>query len=149
MTTLKHMDPYPCTSNIAVSCQYLIGLNGGQSQVTWFDKIVVKFSNTDYATTNFHILLPDMQVAQYDNYFWYHVGFYNLLTKDYTYSFSGRYHRTWSEWINSVSADSDFYADITGKAGSYRKNVSIFVSNPSINTGASSFIVLCTNWSLF
>ncbi len=148
ITTLKNMDPYPCSSNIAVSCQYFQGLTGSD-QLVWFDKVVVTFSNTDYSTKNFHILLPDMQTGQYNNYFWYHIGYYNLLTKDYTYDYSGRYYRVWYDWLSSVSTYSSFYADITGKAGSYRNNVSIYVYNPSINTGASSFIILCTNWSLF
>ena len=148
ITTLKNMDPYPCTSNIAISCQYLQGFTGN-NQLIWFDKVVVTFANTDYSTKNFHILIPDMQIAQYENNFWYHVGYYNLLTKDYTYDYSGRYYRTWSSWDSSIPNDSTFYADITGKAGSYRNNVSIYVSNPSINTGANSFIILCTNWSLF
>ena len=137
------MDPYPCTSNIAISCQYLQGFTGN-NQLIWFDKVVVTFANTDYSTKNFHILIPDMQIAQYENYFWYHVGYYNLLTKDYTYDYSGRYYRTWSSWDSSIPNDSTFYADITGKAGSYRNNVSIYVSNPSIHTGANSFIILCT-----
>lgn len=148
ITTLKNMDAYPCASNIPISCQYLIGFTGN-NQLIWFDKVVVTFKNTAYSTTNFHIVLPDMQVAQYENHFWYHVGFYNQLTKDYTYSYSGRYYRTWSYWTNSVSNDTSFYADITGKAGSYRNNVTVYVSNPSIVLGANSFVILCTGWSLF
>lgn len=146
---LTNMQAYPCTSNIAITCQYFQGLTNGYNQLVFLDKIVVTFSNTDYSTKNFHILLPDMQIAQYENYFWYHVGFYNLLTKDYTYSHSGRYYRYWNDWTTSISTDSSFYADITGKAGSYRNNVTIYVYNPSINTGGTSYIVLCTNWSLF
>jgi len=65
ITTLKNMDPYPCTSNIGITCQYLLGQTNGNNQLIWFDKVVVTFTTTAYSTTNFHILLPDMQIAQY------------------------------------------------------------------------------------
>jgi hypothetical protein len=151
MTTINNMDPYPCTSNIPVTCQYFSGLPNGYNQVYWFDKIVATFTTTQYSTQNFHLLIPDMQVAQYESYFWYHIGYYNLLTKDYNYIYSGRYYRTWSSWItfSSITSDGNFYADISGKAGSYRNNVSVYVDNPSITTGVNSFILLCTQWSLF
>jgi hypothetical protein len=92
-----------------------------------------------------------MQTAQYYNYFWYHLGYYNLLTKDYTYSYSGTYSRPGSNWITSggITSNANFYADISGKAGSYRNNVSVYVNNPSITLGANSFILLCTQWSFF
>lgn len=150
ISSLKNMDPYPCTSNIAVSCQLFYGLNSAWNQLSFYDRVVVTFSNTDYSTTNFHILLPDMQTAQFSNNFWYHVGFYSTITKDYTYSYSGNYYRVSTSWTNSVPTDASFYADVTGKAGSYRNNVSVFVDNAGgINTGANSYVMLCTNWSLF
>jgi hypothetical protein len=90
-----------------------------------------------------------MQTAQYTNIFWYHVGLYNFVTKDYTYSYSGSYSRNNIYWTNGLSTNSYFYADITGKAGSYRKNVTIFVNNTMINLGGISFVMICTNWSLF
>jgi hypothetical protein len=38
---------------------------------------------------------------------------------------------------------------MSGKAGSYRNNVSISVWNPSVNVGGISFLVLSTQWSFF
>ena len=150
ITSLNNMDAYPCTSNIPVTCQYFSGQTSGQMQIVWYDTIVATFTTTDYATKKFHILIPDMQIAQYENYFWYHIGFYKIVDKDFTFSYSGSYYRTWTSWTNSITSNANFYADITGKAGAYRNNVSVFVSNTGgISTGASSYIVLCTQWSLF
>lgn len=38
--------------------------------------------------------------------------------------------------------------DFEGKAGSYRKNVSVTVSTPSIDNGLN-FLVVTSSWSLF
>ena len=153
ITTLKNMDSYPCTSNIAISCQFFYGLNSnGWNQLSFYDRVVVSFSNTDYSTKKFHILIPDMQTSSYSNYvnFWYHVGYYYFISKDYSYSYSGNYNRHAGNWNNSIAADANFSADITGKAGSYRSNVTVYVSNQGgINTGGNSFVLMCTNWSLF
>jgi hypothetical protein len=145
------MDPYPCTSNIAVTCQYFLGLSAvsGWTQVGFYDKIVATFSNTNYSTSKLHILIPDMQTAQYNNKFWYHVGLYNFVTKDYLFSHSGTYYRAWNLWSSTITTNSYFYADITGKAGSYRKNVTIYVNDSMTSTGGNSFVIICTNWSLF
>lgn len=142
------MGSYPCTSNIGVTCQYFQGQTGW-AQLLVFDQIVATFTDASYATTNFHLLIPDMQTAQQNNYFWYHVGIYNTLTKDYTYTYSARFYRVWNDWPTSVSTYSTFQADIVGKAGSYKDDVAVTVYNPSISTGGTSFIFLCTQWSLF
>ena len=65
ITTLKNMDAYPCTSNIPITCQYFLGNTLSADQLTWFDKVVVTFTSTAYASTKFHIMIPDMQVGQY------------------------------------------------------------------------------------
>lgn len=116
----------------------------------WFDRIVVTFSDTSYASTAFQLLIPDMQTGQHDdNSFWYHLGVYNTISKDYSFLYAGKYFRDWNYWGTSVSTQTSFTADIVGKAGSYKLNTAINVYNPSINTGVSSFIFLCTQWSLF
>lgn len=141
--TTKHMASYPCTSNIGVTCQYFKG------QVNWnqlltLDQIVATFTDTVYATTNFHLLIPDIQTSQQNNYFWYHIGLYNTKTKDYSYTYSNYFYRSSSNWPTSVTSSPTFQADIVGKAGSYKDNVAVTVYNPSINTGGTSFIFLCT-----
>jgi hypothetical protein len=40
-------------------------------------------------------------------------------------------------------------ADITGRAGSYRRNVSVSLFNNAITTGGTSFLLLSTQWSFF
>lgn len=150
ISTLNNMDAYPCTSNIGITCQLFYGQTNGANQIFWYDQIVVTFTTTEYSTKNFHILIPDMQIAQYENYFWYHIGFYNIVNKDFTYIYSGNYYRTSTSWSSSITSNSNFYADITGKAGAYRNNVTVYVSNTGgKTTGDSSFIILCTQWSLF
>lgn len=144
---------YPCTSNIGVSCTYLEGRTYSQigtAQMCWYDRIVVTFSDASYANTSFQLLLPDMQTGQYNgNSFWYHLGVYNTISKDYTFLYAGLYFREWNYWTTGISTYASFSADIVGKAGSYKLNTSVTVYNPSISTGGTSFILLCTQWSLF
>lgn len=40
-------------------------------------------------------------------------------------------------------------ADITGKAGSYRSNVSVTISNNVVEIGGVSFLLISTQWSFF
>ena len=145
--TVNNQDPYPCTSNIGVSCQFMQGKQ--DSRCFWMDHIVVRFTDNLYATTKFHVLIPDVPYAQYNNYHWYHVGVYDKVTKNYDLLYSGRHYRQWNYWTTSVSASAALTADIVGKAGSYRQNVSINVYNPTISTGDSSYLLMSTQWSLF
>lgn len=110
---------------------------------------MVTFSSTAYSTTAFQLLVPDMQTVRQDNYFWYHLGVYNTISKDYSYLYAGKFTRTWSLWDTSLYASTSFTADIVGKAGSYKLNTSINVYNIYVNTGGTGFIFLCTQWSLF
>ena len=146
--TLKNMDPYPCTSNIGVSCTYLQG-QVGWNQISVSDQIIVRFKDTSYTTTKFHVLIPDVPVAQYSNYHWYHIGVYNKITKDYNILYSQRFYRPWYDWANSFTTYTTLVAGIVGKAGSYKYNTTVNVYNPSITTGADSYIFMCTQWSLF
>jgi len=126
---------------------YFQGLNTGGSTIFTWDHIVVKFSNISYSSTNFHILLPDTQTVLSTNYFFYQTGFYNQVTKDILYNNAGSFQR--STWISTPSGASiNLSGDMLGKAGSYRKNVSIIVNNPTPVIG-KSFIFLCTQWSFF
>ena len=112
-------------------------------------KVVIRFNDTSYNTTRFHVLVPDMPIAQYNNYHWHHIGVYNKLTKDYEFLYSDRHYRQWNYWYTSLSVYSGLYADIVGKAGSYKQNVSVNVYNPSISVGSTSYLFMCTQWSLF
>ena len=145
---LNNMDPYPCTSNLAITCEYLLGYNGN-TRLDWMDKVVVRFNDTSYATTKFHVLIPDTQIADYHSYHWYHIGIYDKLTKDYSFTLSERYHRNNAYWYNTVPAYTTLTADIVGKAGSYKMNTSVNVYNPTISNGANSYVFMCTQWSLF
>ena len=146
--TLNNMDPYPCTSNIGVSCTFYDGQSGWQ-QFSNVDNVVIRFKDTSYTSTKFHVMIPDTPIAQYNNYFWYHIGVYNKVTKDYNYIYSNRFYRQWNLWYTSLTTYTQLTADIVGKAGSYKANTSVNVYNPSINTGADSYIFMCTQWSLF
>ena len=75
---------YPCTSNIPITCIFYAGTYGNNQPVR-FDRIAVTFLDNSYSTKPFHILLPDMQLNQYNTYFYAFAGFYNLLTKDWQY----------------------------------------------------------------
>lgn len=149
LTSIKNMDYYPCTSNIKIKCQYFQGLQGDIKQLYTTDHIVVTFDDTSYATTKFHIILPDMQITNSYNYFWYHLGVYNTITKDYSFDYSGTFYRSSGNWASSLTSDANFYADIVGKAGSYKNSVAVYVDNPAISTGGLSYIMICTQWSLF
>jgi hypothetical protein len=77
-----------------------------------------------------------MQINQNNNYIYCFAGFYDLLAKDWLYSYGWNYYRQWNYWIPSPSGViTTMGADITGKAGSYRKNVSVALYNNGIQTG--------------
>ena len=110
---------------------------------------MIRFTDTAYTNSKFHVLIPDVPYAQYSNYHWYAVGIYDKVTKDYDLSHAGRHYRQWNYWYTSLSASSALTADLTGKAGSYRQNMSVTCYNPTIDTGASSWLLMSTQWSLF
>jgi len=96
---------------------------------------MVEFLDTSYASKPFHIIFPDTNL-QATRVYTYQVGFYNLLTKDWRFIYSGYYNRNNIYWISTpTNITSTFSADITGKAGSYRNNVRLTVSNPGANLG--------------
>jgi hypothetical protein len=45
-----------------------------------YDRVAVTFLDSSYKNTAFHILLPDMQLNQNNDYIYYFAGFFNLLT---------------------------------------------------------------------
>lgn len=141
------MDPYPCTSNLDITCTFELGRS--THMPIWMDKVVVRFKDLSFQTTKFHILIPDTPTGQWYNYHWYQIGIYNKITKDYNFYYSRRHYRHRDNWHSSLSTYSSLNADIVGKAGSYRQNVSVNVYNPSITTGDLSYICICTHWSLF
>ena len=113
------------------------------------DKVIIRFKDNSYTNTKFHVLIPDVQIAQYHSYHWYQVGIYDKITHDYSFTLAARYHRNSAYWVSSFTANANLYAAITGKAGSYKQNMSVFVNNPTIVTGDYSWIFMCTQWSLF
>jgi hypothetical protein len=145
-----NMDTYPCTSNIGVKCTYFLGETAINQIFNW-DRVVVRFTDTSYSTTNFHILIPDTQIFQNTNYFYYHTGYYNLLTKDIAFTHADSYTKTSGNWVTTPFGTTQLLmaGDMLGKAGSYRKNVSITVYGSSMSTGANSYVFLCTQWSFF
>jgi hypothetical protein len=147
--TLNNQDAYPCTSNLGVTCEYWTGITGN-NQNYWNPRVVVRFKDASYATTKFHLLIPDTPDAQYNNYHWFKLGVYNKLTKDYTFTYAGQNYRQWNYWATSLAASPALNAGIVGKAGSYKQNMTVNVYNPNpVTNPVDSFILLCTQWSLF
>jgi hypothetical protein len=152
ISSVGNMQTYPCTSNIPVTCTFYsgAGLPYNQNQIFLFDRIAVTFLDQSYSTTPFHIIIPDTQINANNNYFYYQIGFYNLLNKDWLFSYAGSYYRWSGSWTSSATGVSAALgADISGKAGSYRKNVSLAVYNSGIQLGGESFVILSTYWSFF
>jgi hypothetical protein len=138
ISSVGNMQTYPCTSNLPVICTLYngVGTPYAQNQIFLYDRIAVTFLDSTYATTPFHIIIPDTQINANNNYFYYQIGFYNLLNKDWLFSYSGSYYRVSSSWISTPAGSlNTTMADISGKAGSYRKNVSIVICNSGITTG--------------
>ena len=95
--------------------------------------MAVTFSDNSYLTTPFHILLPDMQINQYSNHVYALAGYYDTLKKDWQYFSTESYYRYWEYWTSiEAGAISTMGCDITGKAGSYRSNVSVTISNNAV-----------------
>jgi len=101
--TLKNMDAYPCTSNIGVSCTFYQGMSG-YSQISMSQQVIIRFTDTSYTSTRFHVMIPDTPDAQRNSYFWYHLGIYNKVTKDYNYIYSNSFYRQSSYWNTSMVA---------------------------------------------
>ena len=151
-TSIGNMQAYPCTSNIPIQCTYYAGMASvsGYNQIFMYDRIAVTFLDSSFKTTPFHILIPDMQINQKNNYIYCFTGFYDLLTKDWQFTSANNYYRQWNYWIPSPNGViSTLGADIQGKAGSYRNNVSIAVYNSGIQQGGRTFLFLSTQWSFF
>ena len=71
------MQPYPCTSNIPISCTYYQGNSGSYNQIFMLDKVGVTFLDTSYATTPFHIIIPDTLLYWNNRNVYFYAGFYN------------------------------------------------------------------------
>lgn len=124
------MQAYPCTSNIPIKCTFYsgAGLPYNQNQVFLYDRVAVTFLDATYSSVPFHIIIPDTQINANNNNFYYQVGFYNLLYKDWLFSYGGTYSRASGSWTSAATgAVTTLSADVSGKAGSYRKNVSLIV----------------------
>jgi len=146
--TIKNMDRYPCISNIPVRCTYFEGWLNNGNIINLQDRIMVEFLDTSYSNKPFHIIFPDTNTG-FTRTYYYQLGFYNLLTKDWTFLYQGRYHRDDIYWISSPTAvTAAFSADITGKAGSYRNGVKITVANPGATLGLA-YIIFSTQWSFY
>lgn len=146
------MQTYPCTSNIPIKCIFYSGAGSpyNQNQIFLYDRIAVTFLDTSYSSVPFHIIIPDTQINANNNNFYYNIGFYDVLTKDWLFSYGGNYYRWMGYWISSPTGSvTTLSADISGKAGSYRKNVSLIVQNGGAQTGGESFVILSTQWSFF
>lgn len=118
------------------------------------DRVVVTFLDTSYKTKPFQIIIPDMQIGQNSDHVYAFLGFYNLLTKDWQYYYgSNYYYRSWQYWNSAINTTiSTMAADISGKAGSYRNNVSVtFYTyyNYDIIVGGLSMAFISTGWSFF
>lgn len=134
------MDPYPCASNIPVRCTYLIGWRDAGTIINLMDRIMVEFLDTTYATKPFHIIFPDTYTGSWTTTYYYQLGFYNQLTKDWIFKYTGFFHRDGIWWITTTqdlaaTLTTNLTADITGKAGSYRNDVRLTIANPGANLG--------------
>ncbi len=103
----------------------------------------------------FHVMIPDTPQTWGDNYFYHFVGVYNKYTKDYKYYQMKDGFRRFS-WgygaaVNNVTSviNANLFVDFGGRAGSYKKNVSINVFNPSKVPGDFSFLCISTSWSFY
>lgn len=141
---------YPCTSNINISCTYFVGQNNNYNQVYLWDKIVMTFGDSSYGTTNFHALIPDTSITTGTHYYFYQIGVYNQLTFDYKFYYASNTILRNTNWVSSpLYAYTTLSADMSGKAGAYRTNVSVNVNlNYTYNT-KPTYLVLATQWSFF
>jgi hypothetical protein len=53
--------------------------------------------------------------------------------------------------VNNVTsvANANLFVDFGGRAGSYRKNMTINIFNPNKNIGDFSFLCIATSWSFY
>ena len=114
-----------------------------------WERIYVFFPDNNETTTTFHVIIPDAVVTASDNRYYFLLGAYNKLTKDYKYYYRDQYYRRYTGWQNGpVNEYTTMSVDLEGKAGSYRNNVSISVAG-TLPTGNHNFLVISSAWSLF
>ena len=98
----------------------------------------------------FHVIIPDSVLDRQVNYFYHFVGTYNKLTKDYNYYYmKDAFYR--NNWVVGVTGlmNSGLSVNFGGKAGSYRKNVTININNSNKYTGDFSFLCISTSWPFY
>lgn len=77
------------------------------------------------------------------------IGTYNQLTKDFNLIYATNYYyrssfTTSPQWVNS-----SIYVDMQGKAGSYRKNVTVNIWNQYSYTNYYTFLCIVTSWQFW
>ncbi len=83
------------------------------------------------------------------------MGVYNKLTKDYKFYYMNDAFVRWSWGFGAASnnvtsvTNANLFVDFGGRAGSYRKNMTINIFNPNKNTGDFSFLCIATSWSFY
>lgn len=83
-------------------------------------------------------------------YFYYQVGVYNKLTKDYVYKYRSSQLDRNPSWVTAgANNNANLYVNFRGKAGSYRSNVTVAVDSSAVTVNQLSFIVISSSWSLF
>ncbi len=151
MGTILNQGKYPCTSNINVECIYYKGHAdyGSLEQLLEWDRIVITFPDGEEDSSIFHVIVPDSVHVRSDNYYYHLVGTYNVYTKDFNFKYMKDAHRRNSWAIGPQAVTSNIYVEMGGKAGSYKKNVTVNVYNPNRVTGDYSFLCISTSWSFF
>lgn len=98
------------------------------------------------------MIIPDSVRDRQYNYYYHLVGTYNKLTKDYNYYYmKDAFYRNSYNWVTGVASfiNAGLYVEFGGKAGSYKKNVTIRVYNTNKNIADYSFLCISTSWPFY
>lgn len=135
-------------SNIDIECFYHEGRTDNSDNQQEWDKVHIFFPTNEETTNKFHVIVPYSSTSTSLNYFSYSLGVYNTLTKDYKYYYRGTQRQKAPSSNANLNSNSNLMVDFEGKAGSYRRNVTVTVSASSITNGVN-FLVISSAWSLF
>ena len=111
---------------------------------------MIQFPSGGENSNIFQVIVPDSVRVRSGNYYYHFVGKYNLLTKDYTLLYMKNYYYR-SNWnTGPININNNLYIDMGGKAGSYRSNVTVYVSDTgSMTAGDFTFLCISTSWSFY
>lgn len=160
-TNLSSYSPYPCSSNLAVTCTYISGSNSLNISTSYpldWDRINIVLPGTE-STTKFSIILPTQYLSNSSILFEVMIGFIQTTNGAITYLHSEAMPNLGAPTflnpstvaVYSTTQQTGMMLNVAGQAGSYMSNVSISVTPSNAFTGSSysTSLIIMSSWQFY